>query len=48
VKHTSTTIEELFLLCGSFRDVINNGQDQLVVSSVLESAKRVLEPEAEK
>jgi hypothetical protein len=46
-KDTIATIEELCFLCGPCRDVISKGQGQFVVSSVRESVKRGLEPEAE-
>jgi hypothetical protein len=39
--------EELYFVHGPCRDVINKGQGQLGVSSVQESVKRGLEPEAE-
>jgi hypothetical protein len=44
---TNATTEELCFLCGTCRDVISKGQDQLIVSSVLESVKGGREREAE-
>jgi hypothetical protein len=41
---TNATIKELYFLCGPCRGVISKGQGHLVVSSVLESAKKRLEP----
>jgi hypothetical protein len=40
-------MEELFFLCGPCRDLTSKGTIQLLVSSVWESVKRKLEPEAE-
>jgi hypothetical protein len=44
---TNITIGELCFLRGPCRDVISKGQGQLIVSSIQESVKRGLEPEAE-
>jgi hypothetical protein len=42
---TKATIEELCFLFGPCRDVISKVQDQLIISFVRESVKRLLEPE---
>jgi hypothetical protein len=44
---TRATKEEMCFLCGQCRDVISKGQGYSSVSSVWESVKRGLEPEAE-
>jgi hypothetical protein len=43
---TNATTEELCFLYGPCRDVLSKEQGQSLVSSVLESVKRGLEPEA--
>jgi hypothetical protein len=40
-------MEEMCFIRGPFREVIGKGQGQLLGSSVRESVKRGLEPEAE-
>jgi hypothetical protein len=44
---TNASIEELCFLCGPCRDVISKGQGDAGVSSVQESVRRGLEPEAQ-
>jgi hypothetical protein len=43
MQELDATMGELCFLCGSYRDVINKGRSQLIVSSVRESVKRGLE-----